>query len=80
MRPTVRHQAAGLWQRQHQFQWRAWHCGAASGQGQPDAAHLAEGAGSAGKIGACVQNEPRGTGRLVQRCCELCADWAIVEA
>ena len=80
MRPAVRHQAARLRQQQHQLEWRARDCGAASRQGQPDAAHPAQGAHGAGEVRSRFQDEPRVARGHVQRCGELRAHRAAVAA
>ena len=59
MRPAVRHEATGLRQQQHQLEWRARDCAAASGQGESDAAHPAQGAHGAGEVRSRFQGEPR---------------------
>ena len=80
MRPAVRHQAARLRQQQHQLEWRARDCGAASRQGQPDAAHPAQGAHGAGEVRSRFQDEPRVARGHVQRCGELRAHRTAVAA
>ena len=80
MRPAVRHQAARLRQQQHQLEWRARDCGAASGQGESNAAHPAQGAHSAGEVRSRFQGKPRVARGHLQGRGELHADWPAVAA
>ena len=80
MRPDLRHEATRLRQLHHQLEWLARDCGAASGQGESDGAHLAEGAHGAGEVRSRFQGEPRVARGHVQGCGELRAHRAAVAA